>query len=214
MKSVLTPIVLGVLALAAFISTPLHAQTVLTAPQVAGCPAGKDGTCKYLFYPLTDTTHWMATGSKSAPSYAHTLAGYAPTPSALLVACPKGATLSIDQKTCTSAGADASQLVAYSQLAAFSITPAVSTHAYLINWSASVDGYLVQHSVDGGRTWDAGQSVPASSTSVTYAALPSNIPQCFQVITVSKTVGNSDPTVTCVPAGTPVAPAGVTATAH
>lgn len=214
MKLLLTYLILGALALAQLIAKPLYAQTVLTAPYVAGCPSGKDNACKYQFYPLTDTTHWLASGSKTNPSYAHTYSGYAPTPTALLVACPKGATLSADSKACTAGGVDASQLVAYSLLPTFStvVPPLVQVRDYPVNWSApSVDGYLVQHSTDAGKTWDSGVTVSASTGSYTFKSLPTNVTQCFQVSTLSKAYGNSDPTVTCVPSGTTLAPAGLTA---
>jgi hypothetical protein len=117
------------------ISKMVHGQTPLTAPQVAGCPSptpypvagvttGWPGSaCKYQFYPLSDTAHAIASASKSTPVYAHTYGGYVGAKySGTLVACPIGATLSADSKSCSDAsGKDASALVTLANLPTFSI---------------------------------------------------------------------------------------------
>jgi hypothetical protein len=106
----------------------VHAQTVLTAPQIAGCPSPVPpswpaSTCKYQFYPLTDTVHAIASVSKATPVYQHTYGGYT-SGTVLLVACPSGATLSVDTKQCTGPdGLDASALVAKSAIPSFALPP-------------------------------------------------------------------------------------------
>lgn len=212
------PIALFVLALAALHPLPVPAQTTLSAPYVAGCPAPLPptwpaSTCKYQFYPLTDTTHAIASLSKATPVYQHTYAAYASTPAVLLVACPAGAVVSADSKTCTSAGLDASALVAYSAVSKFAILPVdTPPRDYPVSWQLSVDGYLVQHSSDGGATYDAGVQVPPAATSYTFPKLPTNVKHCFQVTVLSQAYGNSSPSVICVPPQKPdanPAPPGV-----
>lgn len=115
-------IVVSVLAVCASV----QAQTVLTAPQVAGCPSPVPpiwpaSTCRYQFYPLTDAVHAIASVSKAAPIYQHTFSGYN-LATVLLVACPIGATLSVDAKQCTGPnGLDASALVAKSSIPTFAV---------------------------------------------------------------------------------------------
>jgi hypothetical protein len=143
------------------------AQTVLTAPQVAGCPspvppAWPASSCKYQFYPLTDTVHAIASVSKTAPVYQHTYGGYN-LATTLLVACPIGATLSADTKQCTGPnGLDASALVAKSAIPTFATTfdpPVVTPPA------------TVSVTIKPLATSDPPQ------TTVTYSALPAG--SCF-----------------------------------
>ena len=117
------------LALLAF-APSAHAQTPITSPQVLGCispaPAVPPATtvwlssgCKTPAYLPLSTTSVVASVSKTAPVWAHTLTGYPA--SALVVACPIGAIVS--GSSCTSSGIDVSALVAQSSVATFSLPP-------------------------------------------------------------------------------------------
>jgi hypothetical protein len=100
-------------------------QAQTGAPTIAGCPSPiPSGTnnwppssCKYNFYPLSDTTHAIASVSKTTPTYQHTYPSYAAT--TLIVACPAGATVS--GGSCTSGGKDVSVVVAKSAVPALAL---------------------------------------------------------------------------------------------
>jgi hypothetical protein len=122
--------------LLALVTLESRAQTLLTAPLIGACPSPVPpvwpaSTCRYQFYPLTDTVHAAASVSKTAPVYQHTYGGYS-VATTLLVACPAGATLSADTKQCTGPdGLDASALVAKSAIPSFAIAPAPPPPAVL-----------------------------------------------------------------------------------
>jgi hypothetical protein len=179
--------------LALFALPAAWSQTVLTAPQVAGCPAPvpnpvthagwPSSTCKYQFYPLTDTTHAIASVSKTTPAYQHTYGGYPAT--AMLVACPKGAALSSDRVTCADAsGADASLLTAKSAVPALAIGgPIVPTVATVtLSWTPPTknsDGTtltdLAGYNIYQGATAETlvkTYTVPVSASSYTTLTLP------------------------------------------
>lgn len=151
MRSLRSLVVLAMLwPLALSMPMAARAQSALSAPYVAGCPAPVPdqkthtgwpaGSCKYQFYPLTDTVHAVASVSKTAPIYAHTYSGYPPT--AYLIACPQGAVLSADQTQCTANGKDASGIVSKALVGAFSIAvtpPAAPQDSWVsLNWSCSI----------------------------------------------------------------------------
>lgn len=75
--------------------------------------------------------------------------------------------------------------------------PTVQTHDYVVSFGSPITGYQVQHSVDGGASWDT--PVKVATLPYTYKALPTNITQCFGVSTVSGTQVSA-PTITCIPA--------------
>lgn len=127
------------LMLAAIIGLPsvVHAQTVLTAPQVLVCPVPlwPPAICPKpaVFSAMTNTINAAGSVSKMAPVWQHTFSGYlGDAPAALIIACPARATISADNMKCTNAtGTDASALVAASAVSRFSIggpaPPTVST---------------------------------------------------------------------------------------
>jgi len=85
----------------------------LTSPQVLVCPGALfPAKCAAPIFAPTTSPLTAASVSKTIPIWFHTFGGYAPT--ALLVACPVGATVSADSKSCTLAGADATVLLAKS----------------------------------------------------------------------------------------------------
>lgn len=82
------------------------------------------------------------------------------------------------------------------------------THVYVVTWDASttatdasvltdLTGYLVQTGPSVAGPWAGDQAVKGSPASF---VLPSNVPQCFQVMAVSQSLGSSDPAAICVPA--------------
>lgn len=85
----------------------------LTAPQVLVCPGPLfPAKCAVPVFAPTSSPLTVASVSKTLPAWQHTFGGYAAT--ALLVACPIGATVSADAKTCTNTGLDATVLLAKS----------------------------------------------------------------------------------------------------
>lgn len=134
------------LGLALLLALPMaDAQTVLTAPQVLGCtnpapavpPAATIwfGSCVTPAFTSTSSTSLVASVSKTAPVWAHTFGGYVNVaPTALVVACPKNATVT-GAKCTDSKGVDVSGLVAASAVSAFTLSPAVPT-AVSLSWTA------------------------------------------------------------------------------
>jgi hypothetical protein len=131
------------LALATLLlASTAYAQTQpLTQPEVLGCtnpaPAAAGQATVFIsacktpaFLPLT-TTSVVASVSKTAPVFAHTLSGYQATDK--LVACPIGATVS--GATCTLNGADVSALVAQSSVSTFTVAPPPTVQGTL-TWTA------------------------------------------------------------------------------
>jgi hypothetical protein len=164
------------------------AQAPATTPMIAGCPnplpsSGDWPTtsCKYVFYPLTDTTHAIASRSKSTPIYQHTFGSYLPTD--LIVACPKGAI--VLGLSCTdSTGKDASVVVAKSAIPSLTIIPINPTGPDY----STIISYLIEQSYDAGATWDT------ISTTITYPAQP--LAHCFR-ITPHRKDGDGPAMVSC-----------------
>jgi len=135
-------------AAAAALMALADAQTITPSPLVAGCPSPlpaqswPPSSCKYQFYPLTDTTHAIASRSKSIPVYQHTYGAYGPTD--LLVACPAGANITAGGVCTDAAGNDVSQVVAKSAIPALTMTftptpPPVCPDTFVpMNWTCSV----------------------------------------------------------------------------
>jgi len=134
----------GAAALMAF----ADAQIPTSAPMIAGCPSPlpaqswPSSTCKYQWFPLTDTVHAIASNSKTTPIYQHTYTAYRSTD--LLVACPSGAVTATG--ACTDAtGKDVSQVIAKSAIPTFALTPPpppqpVCPDTFVpMNWSCSLD---------------------------------------------------------------------------
>jgi hypothetical protein len=127
--------VFGILQLILVAGKLAQAQTPQTVPTVLGCtnPAPAAAGKPTVFFPSCTTAAFLPTStssvvgsvSKTLPVWAHSFSGYAA--SALLVACPAGAIVS--GAKCTVNGADASALVAQSQVAAFKVptTPVTPT---------------------------------------------------------------------------------------
>lgn len=85
----------------------------LTVPQVLVCPGPLfPAKCTAAVFAPTSSPLTVASVSKTVPAWRHTFSGYLATD--LLVACPVGATVSADSKSCTLAGADATVLLAKS----------------------------------------------------------------------------------------------------
>lgn len=85
----------------------------LTVPQVLVCPGALfPAKCAAPVFAPTSSPLTVASVSKTVPIWFHTFSGYAAAD--LLVACPVGATVSTDAKTCTNAGVDATVLLAKS----------------------------------------------------------------------------------------------------
>lgn len=171
--------VLFLLYLGALVFSTAHAQTPSAAPLIAGCPSPlpaqswPQSSCAYQWYPLTDTTHAIASVSKSAPSYQHTFGSYASTQ--LIIACPAGAVVS--GASCTSGGKDVSGVIQKALVSAFSIIPPVPTPVpadYLVSVVGALPpyGFLVK-------------------------GLDSTQAQCFTVTSGAKSVQ------ACIPAASP-----------
>jgi hypothetical protein len=88
------------------------------------------------------------------------------------------------------------------------IGPVQTTHVYVLVWGAvttrvdgspltDLTGYLTQTGPSVAGPWGEPQTV--TTTTASYV-LPSNVPQCFQVVAVSQASGSSDPATLCVPA--------------
>lgn len=137
---------LFLLALLAF-APSAHAQTPLTAPQVLSCtnpaPAVPPATtvwlpsgCKTPAYLPLNTTSVVASVSKTASVWAHTLTGYPA--STLIVACPIGAIVS--GSSCTSSGTDVSALVSQGSIATFSLPPPPPPAPVIVNITITFPG--------------------------------------------------------------------------
>ena len=170
---------------------PVHADA-LTAPAVAVCPSTPaTPTCKYVFFPLSDTTHLVATGAtlalaKSNPVYQLTLPNIPPTNQVL--ACLPPDSLSADLRRCLKAGSngvESSVLVAKSTLVSNDVLPPPSPP--LIDYSA-VTGYTFEQSYDDGATWDG------YTWHLSYP--PQVAAHCFR-ISVTRADGNGPPVVVC-----------------
>lgn len=117
------------------------AQIPLTTPYVLGCtnpaPAAAGKPTVFIskcttpaFLPST-TTSVIASVSKTAPVFSHTLSGYKGTD--LIVACPIGAVVS--GTNCTANGVDASALIPQSNAGSFKL-PTPVTAAWTVTWQA------------------------------------------------------------------------------
>jgi hypothetical protein len=202
----LTALVLSLHVLMAPAQTVAAAQT---APTMQACtnpipPTWPGTNClTSSFVPLTVATVTVNSGTEAAPNWAHTLTGYATT--AKVIACPIGAVLSADSKSCTdSTGKDAAAAVTISSLATFSIVPppTVTLKDYPVSWPAVVSnadgtkitdltGYTIEHSNLTAGPWDKLTTTAAAVLTYTLNA-PTNLQQCVRVTTVSQH-GNSDP---------------------
>lgn len=163
--------------------------TPSAAPMIAGCPSpiptGQTNwpqpTCKYIFYPLTDATHAIASLSKTTPTYQHTYPAYLATQ--LLVACPAGA--SVLGAICNdSTGKDASVVIAKSAIPALTIVPVTPPGPDY----TTITSYTIEQSYDAGKTWDT------ASTTITYD--PQAAAHCFR-ITPHRKDGDGPALVSC-----------------
>ena len=133
------------LAAMACATVPSHAQTTLATSEVLVCPVPlwPSTPCPKtpVFSVTTNTANAAASVSKTAPVWQHTFAGYAATD--LVVVCPVGAIVSTDATKCTTtAGADASVLIAASAVNAAAVppvTPPPPANVWVpMNWTCAV----------------------------------------------------------------------------
>ena len=102
------------------------------------------------------------------------------------------------------------------------LTPVAGNRQIVLTWTAPVDdggvsltGYIVQRSVDGGRTWTTVLTTSTSTTTATIAGLTNGIAYVFRVAaTNSAGVGAASTWVTSAPVASPTAPASLAATAQ
>lgn len=174
------------LLIASLVGISLGQTAPSSVPTIAGCPSPipsgisnwPASTCKYNFYPLSDTTHAIASISQTNPIYQHTYPSYLATQ--MIVACPAGAVTS--GSACTdSNGKDATVVVAKSVVPSLAIAPTTPDYTAIIS-------YTIEQSYDGGNTWD--------TVSTTIAYPPQAMAHCFR-ITAHRKDGDGLPLVGC-----------------
>jgi hypothetical protein len=139
-------------------------------------------SCKYLFFPLSDTVHAVATGTnvqttKIAPRYLGTLPSVADT--ALVLVCLPPSSLSSDRRRCVGVGGvESSILVVKSALSSSPTGPDYTR----------ITGYLIEQSYDAGASWDS------IATTIGYPAQA--VAHCFR-ITAKRQDGTGPPITVC-----------------
>lgn len=172
-------------ALPAFSQTPSTVPMVLgcsnPAPAVAGKPTVFFTKCFTPVFVPTTSSSVIASVSKTAPVWAHSISAYNSTD--LLVACPSGAIVS--GSTCSdSTKKDISVVVAKSAIPSLTINPINPPGPDY----STITSYIIEQSYDAGKTWDT------ISTTITYA--PQSLAHCFR-ITPHRKDGDGPSTVSC-----------------